>query len=264
MNRYYSSQHGRFLTADPYVAPRALRKPQSWNRYAYVENDPVNFVDPAGRMRCIADWGMVWEGCYEVGDPTRMDYANTRLGGGGGGPSDQSEGSRGGGSRDDEEGYRSECDRADPTNERVLSFIGAHKEDAQTLGAEANVSHEFILAVAAEETLWGTAGIVLSTNNFFGLHVAGKDDTEHFAGQTGVYETSGKPPAYVATFGKESGFLDSGMGFVGIEKKYVSGVTDARQFGDILHEHGYGVGNPGYVKELTGVIKGIAARRDCP
>jgi RHS repeat-associated protein len=60
-NRYYSSQHGRFLTADPYVAPRALRKPQAWNRYAYVENDPVNFYDPYGLQ------------VMEVGDPPPPD-----------------------------------------------------------------------------------------------------------------------------------------------------------------------------------------------
>jgi len=48
LNRYYSSSHGRFLTPDPYVASASLTNPQSWNRYPYVENDPVNKLDPPG------------------------------------------------------------------------------------------------------------------------------------------------------------------------------------------------------------------------
>jgi RHS repeat-associated protein len=47
--RYYVSHWGRFLTADPFVTTTALRNPtRGWNRYAYVEGDPVNFWDPAG------------------------------------------------------------------------------------------------------------------------------------------------------------------------------------------------------------------------
>jgi len=46
--RYYAPALGRFTTPDPYQASAAIARPQSWNRYAYVENDPVNFVDPGG------------------------------------------------------------------------------------------------------------------------------------------------------------------------------------------------------------------------
>ncbi len=48
MNRWYSSQIGRFTTPDPYRASASLANPQSWSRYAYVENDPVNKNDPSG------------------------------------------------------------------------------------------------------------------------------------------------------------------------------------------------------------------------
>jgi len=53
LNRYYSSSHGRFLTPDPYVASASLTNPQSWNRYPYVENDPVNYHDPGGLLRWV-------------------------------------------------------------------------------------------------------------------------------------------------------------------------------------------------------------------
>jgi RHS repeat-associated protein len=70
MNRYYSSQHGRFLTADPALATNAPVLPQNWNRYAYVGGDPVNKTDPRGLCSPNDD-----PPCYSVtgtarGDPT--------------------------------------------------------------------------------------------------------------------------------------------------------------------------------------------------
>jgi RHS repeat-associated protein len=48
INRYYASSTGRFLNPDPYKASGGAASPQSWNRYAYVVNDPVNHLDPTG------------------------------------------------------------------------------------------------------------------------------------------------------------------------------------------------------------------------
>jgi RHS repeat-associated protein len=44
--RYYKAHMGRFLTVDP-VGGRP-EVPGSWNRYAYVENNPTNLTDPTG------------------------------------------------------------------------------------------------------------------------------------------------------------------------------------------------------------------------
>jgi RHS repeat-associated protein len=53
VNRYYSNAYGRFMTPDPYqktaISPSDPSSPQSWNRYAYVQGDPVNFSDPSGQ-----------------------------------------------------------------------------------------------------------------------------------------------------------------------------------------------------------------------
>ena len=46
--RWYHSASGRFTTADPYMASGGPADPGSWNRYAYVGGDPVNFGDPRG------------------------------------------------------------------------------------------------------------------------------------------------------------------------------------------------------------------------
>ena len=49
--RYYASTQGRFTSADPdnYQAKRDLTDPQSWNAYAYVNNNPLARNDPDGR-----------------------------------------------------------------------------------------------------------------------------------------------------------------------------------------------------------------------
>ena len=45
--RSYASTQGRFLAPDPLEG--VVGDPQSWNRYAYVENDPINLSDPSGQ-----------------------------------------------------------------------------------------------------------------------------------------------------------------------------------------------------------------------
>jgi RHS repeat-associated protein len=46
--RKYDSSSGRWTSPDPYKGSMSVNDPQSFNRYSYVENDPVNFVDPSG------------------------------------------------------------------------------------------------------------------------------------------------------------------------------------------------------------------------
>jgi RHS repeat-associated protein len=51
MNRQYATTTGRFLQPDP--AAGTIGAPPSLNRYAYVENDPINSVDPYGLFPII-------------------------------------------------------------------------------------------------------------------------------------------------------------------------------------------------------------------
>jgi RHS repeat-associated protein len=52
--RYYSPGAGRFLSVDP--AGFDPSQPQSWNRYSYVQNNPVNRFDPDGREMHFMDY----------------------------------------------------------------------------------------------------------------------------------------------------------------------------------------------------------------
>ena len=60
-NRYYASSLGRFLTPDPYEGSASASNPNSWNRYAFVKNDPMNRIDPNGLNDTILQQGHVYE-----------------------------------------------------------------------------------------------------------------------------------------------------------------------------------------------------------
>ncbi len=46
--RQYSSTVGRWMSPDPYDGSMDIRYPQTLNRYAYVGNNPLSFIDPSG------------------------------------------------------------------------------------------------------------------------------------------------------------------------------------------------------------------------
>jgi RHS repeat-associated protein len=69
MFRRYNRWHSRFDQPDPYDGSYDQTDQQSFNRYAYVKGDPVNFVDPSGLMMVLAsvmwDYGSnSWIGIY--------------------------------------------------------------------------------------------------------------------------------------------------------------------------------------------------------
>jgi len=64
--RFYSSISGRFASADPYQASGGSTDPNSWNRYANVLSDPINFNDPEG---------LVAKAVEQQEDPERINHA---------------------------------------------------------------------------------------------------------------------------------------------------------------------------------------------
>lgn len=49
-HRVYDPETGRYISADPIGLAGGI------NLYAYVDNDPVNFVDPTGLKSCNGTW----------------------------------------------------------------------------------------------------------------------------------------------------------------------------------------------------------------
>ncbi|PYU00232.1 MAG: hypothetical protein DMG38_09035 [Acidobacteria bacterium] len=101
--RYDISRLGRFASPDPMAGSTA--NPQSLNRFSYVQNDPINLVDPFG-LSCSLDTTGHWEtGTWSDGTTTSNWIDDGMVlrcdpdpGQGGGGPPNIGGGPVGGGS----------------------------------------------------------------------------------------------------------------------------------------------------------------------
>jgi RHS repeat-associated protein len=50
--RMYQNKHGRFTAIDPLLASASATNPQTFNRYTYTGNNPINYTDPLGLIWC--------------------------------------------------------------------------------------------------------------------------------------------------------------------------------------------------------------------
>jgi RHS repeat-associated protein len=48
--RFYTSQFGRFMSADRFKQTPNANDSGSWNKYSYTQGDPINYYDPSGRF----------------------------------------------------------------------------------------------------------------------------------------------------------------------------------------------------------------------
>ncbi len=70
--RYYRADLGRFTTVDPVqTTAENLVGPQRWNRYAYVSNNPLRYLDPDGRMQRDSKGNLIFQ---PVGNPTMATH----------------------------------------------------------------------------------------------------------------------------------------------------------------------------------------------
>jgi RHS repeat-associated protein len=78
--RFYSPTAGRFLSVDP--GRYEPERPQSWNRYAYVSNNPITYNDPTGREQpfntASYDWSGFLKGVDSVVSAVTQDYRDAK------------------------------------------------------------------------------------------------------------------------------------------------------------------------------------------
>ena len=161
INRFHNPGTGRFLTPDPYAGSADPADPGSWNRYAYVEGDPINEVDPDGLMQNCPNG----DGCAGIG-----------LRGPGGGPiftgprnkalprQDRKFGVGGNGTA----AKTQEC-----VTSKTGSFVANNFSAAEELSDESGLPADFLLAWSAWETGWGVGSAAVHDGNFFGLTTTG-------------------------------------------------------------------------------------------
>jgi RHS repeat-associated protein len=84
--RYYDDRYGRFTAVDPMIASGMSADPQTFNRYAYVTNNPLTATDPTG-MFSDRDWYTVdpevmfqsYDDGFNVSRPLRDTYVIRRT-----------------------------------------------------------------------------------------------------------------------------------------------------------------------------------------
>jgi RHS repeat-associated protein len=77
--RWFDPSLGRFISPDT-IVPTGTQGTQAWDRYAYVNNNPVKYNDPTGHLVCQEGQMASGGKCVNVGDGGDYGY-----GGGGGG-----------------------------------------------------------------------------------------------------------------------------------------------------------------------------------
>lgn len=83
-SRFFNPVNGRFLAVDP--ARANPTEPQSWNRYAYTQGNPLGFVDPDGELRMRAAYTRLDRGLgtgdfrYILEFDTRAIASNRQMG----------------------------------------------------------------------------------------------------------------------------------------------------------------------------------------
>jgi RHS repeat-associated protein len=128
--RYYDPKIGRFLSADPLIGD--IGDPQSFNRYSYVENNPIKYIDPTGHYgECPADFCISWPDTGDQGSGTDPGTPDPGRPGGGG----SSGGTNGRGWDSTNSGYSSGAWSPPPQPPTPTPYIASDAQTVQGISA---------------------------------------------------------------------------------------------------------------------------------
>jgi RHS repeat-associated protein len=218
MFRRYNRWWSRFDQPDPYDGSYNLGDPQSFNRYAYVQNDPVNLTDPTG-LFCV--WTERWVESTATLYVTEECYLEDGGGGGGelvprtpsGGGGFGGGGPRGGGPGGGDGPSQPVAPSAQPQSQTV-------KADSQQQGfndcaRSAYRDYRKTYLRTSGLAILGGAGVGLSLSTMIGIRGVGFGirGVMHAAGDEAV-PLFGRILTTISEY-KDSGVIATGFAFIG-------------------------------------------------
>ena len=244
--RYYAVGAGRFNSADPYQASNGgagdATDPASWNRYAFVAGDPINLKDPHGLFYGPAGPDPDPDPLPPPGpspgpNPPRRDLPEPEP---------------------DPNPEPPPPPAYDPCNSTAaVKFVKAYLQDAQALAAKLKVPGEWVLALGAMESTYGTSDIAQRENNFFGIHWGS------VAAANGATQSITNPIVANWDWGTD-GFMGSGNTMVALAiSDGATGATNALDFFTAIHKQ-FGVPNANYASNMVSAVNSVTARLKCP
>ncbi|EDR8206791.1 hypothetical protein GRN67_002004 [Salmonella enterica subsp. enterica serovar Weltevreden] len=144
-------------------------------------------------------------------------------------------------------------------NTEAVRFIQKYKNDCEIIANQLEVPVEFILAVAAKESLYGQGRIATEYNNFFSMHGPAQL-------QLSKVHPQGSHDVWVATY---TSFLNCAKSFAIRFGSAVRKIKDPKQFAQALIESRFNSGkssnggHTGYASELVAMIGMVKRRMAC-
>jgi RHS repeat-associated protein len=168
MMRRYQSNWTRFSQPDPYDGSYSLADPQSFNRYSYVQNDPVNFVDPSGLFLGAPDYEVIRTFTWDWGYGFSAEYGFVSAGSGGRNQPGDIGGSGGGGGGPQNPAQQPKSSNPNCLRNAVVGSPGVGRGFDANPGPDGRVFHDGAHALspanaASAVTLAPLAGTVIDS-----------------------------------------------------------------------------------------------------
>jgi RHS repeat-associated protein len=163
MARRYDRRWSRFSQPDPSDGSYEMADPQSLNRYAYVLNDPVHYVDPSGLKISQYNWlgqALNWwaAGCLDVSG--EGGHLLVCMGSGGHGI-----GNGGGGTEGGTGDLEPEQQKKDPCANQLLTFLSSNAHFEHGMSSRNVFAPEFASAFTKALTQLNAMGITPTINS---------------------------------------------------------------------------------------------------
>jgi RHS repeat-associated protein len=258
---------GRMLSPDPYVPDPG--NTQSWNRYSYVNNNPLTFIDPTGFdqiPQTTGDDQWDWSGAALFGELQALDVEGTRPCGAVGGlpcaignwpldipdyrvrfvPSDGA-GDR---SRDKTNTQRNmPCPKVHPSDFSKYVFLNNQIVPASAVAATLGVDPSLLVGLSALESGWGSSAMYRNQNDPFGATPNGTDGVTYSSYSSAWNNWGSQWGARVTNVGSNTSAF---VGNLLMNNQGRPGAVDQRG--------SYNSVNPGWGGSVTATIGSVQAR----